>query len=262
VLWIEADALRLEQVLANLLDNAAKYSPPGSTIDVKLWADGRATILAVRDRGPGVPRAERSQMFERFYRGHSASHQSGMGLGLFVSKQIVELHGGVIDAEFPDDGGTQMVVRLPMASPVLAPSIRPDVAGPRAKRILVVEDDPGVRDVLTETLEEEGYEVYPATNGAEGLMKLSEHPVDLVLLDMRTPVLDGWGFARAFRAGPGPHPPVVVISAATDAAQHAKEIDAAAFLAKPFSLEEAVALVRRYVPLPAVPDRSPPGDRT
>jgi excisionase family DNA binding protein len=110
------DPLRLEQVLTNLLDNAVKYSPDGGGIDVRLapCVDDRVVELAVRDRGLGIPADRRDQIFERFYQAHGNGYRSGMGLGLHISREIVELHGGEIRAEFPADGGTRFVVRLPM----------------------------------------------------------------------------------------------------------------------------------------------------
>ena len=112
----QVDPLRLEQVLANLLDNAIKFSPDGSPIEVVLsQPDGAAVELSVRDRGIGIPPEKRDRMFERFCQAHADGPNLGLGLGLYISRQIVELHGGEIGAEFPPDGGTRFVVRLPVA---------------------------------------------------------------------------------------------------------------------------------------------------
>jgi signal transduction histidine kinase len=105
------DPLRLEQVLVNLLDNADKYSPAGAPIDVEMRS-GAAIEIAVRDQGPGVPPEQRERIFERFYQAHTRT-RSGMGLGLYISRQIVELHGGTLTAEFPTEGGSRFVIRLP-----------------------------------------------------------------------------------------------------------------------------------------------------
>ncbi|MCL5256703.1 MAG: MEDS domain-containing protein [Chloroflexi bacterium] len=108
------DPLRLEQVLGNLLDNAIKFSPEGSVIEVEVHAlDEQNARIAVRDRGIGIPPERRADLFSRFYQAHQSGYSGGMGLGLFISKQIVELHGGTIAAEFPEDGGTRFVVELP-----------------------------------------------------------------------------------------------------------------------------------------------------
>jgi PAS domain S-box-containing protein/excisionase family DNA binding protein len=113
----EVDPLRLEQVLTNLLDNAIKYSPEGGGIEVEVsrpLAD--ALAIAIRDHGPGVPPEKRSLIFERFYQAHGNGHKAGLGLGLYVSRQIAELHGGTITAEFPSDGGSRFVVALPLTT--------------------------------------------------------------------------------------------------------------------------------------------------
>jgi signal transduction histidine kinase len=110
------DPLRIEQVLTNLVDNAIKYSPEGGQIDVSLTAEPDMIRLAVRDHGVGIPPEHRAHIFDRFYQAHAGgplTSMAGMGLGLYISREIVELHGGTIDAEFPDDGGTRFVVTLP-----------------------------------------------------------------------------------------------------------------------------------------------------
>ena len=113
----EADPLRLEQVLTNPLDNAIKYSPEGGAIRVALSCPRDGWVeLAVRDWGLGIPAQRRGRIFERFFQAHGDGHRSGLGLGLYVSRQIAELHGGAIRAEFPDDGGTRFVVSLPVAA--------------------------------------------------------------------------------------------------------------------------------------------------
>jgi signal transduction histidine kinase len=108
------DPLRIEQVVTNLLDNAIKFSPGGGTIEVDVSAPDADTVrLAVSDRGIGISPDRRARIFERFYQAHVDDHRSGMGLGLYISRQIVELHRGHIEAEFPPQGGTRFVVTLP-----------------------------------------------------------------------------------------------------------------------------------------------------
>jgi len=119
--WI--DPARLEQVLANLLDNAIKHSPHGEPIAVSLSQPAPGTIeLAVSDRGIGIPIQARDRIFERFFQARSDDATQGLGLGLYVSRQIVELHGGQIRADFPTDGGTRFVVTLPIGIEALAVS--------------------------------------------------------------------------------------------------------------------------------------------
>lgn len=136
-----ADPLRLEQVLTNLLDNAIKYSPAGGPIEVALTRSAEDAVeLSVRDHGLGIPSEKRDRIFERFYQAHRDRHRSGLGLGLFISREIVDLHGGEIRAEFPPDGGVCFVVRLPLrryeasarpgagSAEALVPFAREDVA--------------------------------------------------------------------------------------------------------------------------------------
>lgn len=113
-LWVLGDPLRLEQVVTNLVDNAIKYSPEGGPIEIDLVQPSPGLArLSVRDHGMGIPPERRGHIFDRFYQAHTANHASGMGLGLYISRQIVELHGGEIRAEFPPDGGTRFVVTVP-----------------------------------------------------------------------------------------------------------------------------------------------------
>ena len=110
----DVDPIAIEQVLSNLLDNAIKYSPSGGQIDVEIRDAGdEYAQLMVRDRGIGIPPEKREAIFQRFFQAHASEHRSGLGLGLYISSQIVALHGGEITAEFPPDGGTRFVVRLP-----------------------------------------------------------------------------------------------------------------------------------------------------
>jgi len=119
-LAMRVDPLRIEQVVRNLIDNAIKYSPEGGQIDVVLEEDPDrgSVVFSVRDRGVGVPPEHRAHIFDRFYQAHAGgalTSMAGMGLGLYISRQIVELHGGTIEAEFPDEGGARFVVLLPLS---------------------------------------------------------------------------------------------------------------------------------------------------
>jgi PAS domain S-box-containing protein len=118
-LWVPIDPIRIEQVATNLLDNAIKYSPEGGRIDVALVEHAERVEFIVQDHGLGVPAEHRAHIFDRFYQAHAGgplTSMAGMGLGLYISHQIVELHGGTIIAEFPDEGGTRFVVSLPRAN--------------------------------------------------------------------------------------------------------------------------------------------------
>ena len=112
--------------------------------------------------------------------------------------------------------------------------------------ILVVDDDEMIRDFVGMVLTEEGFEVLTAPDGAAALDLADEHQPSLILLDMRMPGVDGWGFAHEYRQRPGPHAPIVVVTAAVDAAESAAEIAAEGYLAKPFDLDDLLQVVSRY----------------
>src|SRR5688572_28926574 len=108
------DAMRIEQVVGNLLDNAIKFSPDGGRIEVEVSTPHVETIrVAVRDHGIGIPPPRRQDLFTRYYQAQAESHRSGLGLGLYISRCIVEYHGGKISVEFPADVGSRFVVDLP-----------------------------------------------------------------------------------------------------------------------------------------------------
>jgi PAS domain S-box-containing protein len=115
--WARVDALRVEQVITNLLDNAIKYSPEGGPVEIELSrSDAQTVRLAVRDHGIGVPAEHRPHIFDRFYQAHAGRHfagVAGMGLGLYISRRIVEMHGGSIDLQAPASGGSRVIVHLP-----------------------------------------------------------------------------------------------------------------------------------------------------
>lgn len=125
-------------------------------------------------------------------------------------------------------------------------------SGGRSARVLIVDDDKGIREFVRSVLADEGYDVAEATDGQEALERCVHLPPDVILLDMRMPVMNGWEFARTYRERPGPHAPIVIVTAALDVAQDAKEIGADGFLGKPFQLDDLLHLVQQH----AIPPKS------
>jgi len=121
-LMVQVDADRVVQVVIDLLDNAARFSPEGGRIEITLTQDGQSARLAVRDHGAGVPAGQLPHVFERFYQAHADAHLSGLGLGLFVARRVVEAHGGTIALAPATGGGTRVVVTLPALPPEPASS--------------------------------------------------------------------------------------------------------------------------------------------
>jgi two-component system, chemotaxis family, chemotaxis protein CheY len=117
-----------------------------------------------------------------------------------------------------------------------------------AERILIVDDDESIRQIVRICLTDEGYEVYEAPNGQVALSTLRELTPSLILLDLRMPVMDGWEFARAYEKMPGPRAPVVAFVAALNAEQDCADLDAAGILAKPFDLDDLLGAVRKMLP--------------
>jgi CheY-like chemotaxis protein len=120
----------------------------------------------------------------------------------------------------------------------------------RARRVLVVDDDESIRDLVAMALSSEGHHVMTAPHGAAALEAIAASPPDVILLDMKMPVMDGWELARRYREMPGPHAPIVVVTAAADAAGRAAEVAADGHLPKPFDLEDLFRVVDRYAPSP------------
>ena len=116
-----------------------------------------------------------------------------------------------------------------------------------ARPVLVVDDDEDVRDTMEMILADEGFPVTTARNGLEALEIVDTDYPSLILLDMRMPVMDGWEFAHAYQARPGPHAPIVVVTAAADARERAKQIHAVDFLAKPFDFDDLVRIVQQFL---------------
>ena len=114
------------------------------------------------------------------------------------------------------------------------------------RRVLVVDDDESIRDLVEMALSAEGHQVMTAPDGAAALEAIAVSPPDVILLDMKMPVMDGWAFARAYREAPGPHAPIVVVTAAQDAASRAAEVAADGHLPKPFDLDELFRVVAEY----------------
>lgn len=243
-LQVWADHDRLSQILTNLIDNAIKYSPDGGRISVELSTpDQEMARIVVGDTGQGIPAEALPKLFDPFFRvqQHERSHAKGLGLGLAIVKDLVDLHGGTISVQSTLHEGTQFSFTLPRRPREAAPS-RGSNTG---RRLLVVDDDRDICDLLRDRLESEGFQVSIATDGHAALRILEDIPVDGVLLDIALPKLDGFDVLRQLRTTQ-PTLPVVMMTAveALDRAMAALEVGAQGYLLKPFDairLREVVA---------------------
>jgi len=199
---VDADSTRINQVIVNLLTNAAKYTPDGGRIALSLCIEDGHALLAVRDNGIGLPAHALATVFDMFSQLEPALERSrgGLGIGLSLVKGIVELHGGTIAAASAGEGqGSCFTVRLPLAQAGPAAVAAPDVA-PRPARILVVDDNADAAEMLLMVLEQFGCEVRAAHSAAAALLLAEEFAPEVALLDIGLPDMNGYELARRLRA--------------------------------------------------------------
>jgi two-component system CheB/CheR fusion protein len=208
-LKVNVDAVRLEQVVVNLLTNAAKYTPDGGTINLSVAQEGEEAVLLVRDSGIGIQPEQLTQVFGLFSQGTTTLDrgQGGLGIGLALVKYLVEMHGGTVAARSAGTGtGSEFIVRLPLAdssgrsSAMTEPSeAEVAVGGERALRVLVVDDNRDSADLQATLLHHNGYQVEAAYNGADALKAALRFRPDVILLDIGLPEIDGYEVAYRIR---------------------------------------------------------------
>jgi CheY-like chemotaxis protein len=205
-LWLDGDPVRLAQILANLLNNAAKYTDGGGRIEVRGRSEAGQAVLSVRDNGIGMAPEALPRMFEMFSRGNRASgrSQAGLGIGLALSRRLAEMHGGTLEGHSAGPGeGSEFTVRLPLAGAGPVPAT---VAAPAADhrldrvRVLVVDDNEDAGDSLAQILSMLGAEVRVARDGHGALAAFPEFAPRVVLLDIGMPGMNGYDTARALRS--------------------------------------------------------------
>lgn len=204
---VNADPVRLEQIVNNLLSNAIKYTPPGGSIDVLVESQGEEVIFRVRDSGKGIAPDMLTRIFDLFMQGETtlARSEGGMGIGLTLVKRLVELHGGTVRAYSRGRGaGSEFIVRLPLEKRAAEPAERRQPALSSApvvaRKIVVVEDNTDIRDLLRIKLNHLGHEVAVAEDGIKGLeMIVSSRPA-VALIDIGLPGIDGYELAQRVRA--------------------------------------------------------------
>ena len=275
---LHADAERLQQVLANLLLNAVKFTPPGGRVEVTLRPGTENDCeFVVADSGCGIPAALLTEIFEPFRQIEEVTTRAhgGLGLGLAIVKQLVEAHGGTVEAHSDGDGlGATFIVRLPCTAGADEPQEseverrRPDgvVARPPGSlpiggvRVLIVDDEIDTRDLLVAILEREGATVLAACSAAQALGLLSDRgtDVDILVTDVAMPGDDGYDLIRKVRALDDPMrsaiPAIVLTSFARD--QDRQRALAAGFqrhLAKPIVARSLIDSVAELVSRAANP---------
>lgn len=203
-LYVRADATRMAQVVSNLLNNAAKYTPDGGAIELDARSGGHDIVISVRDSGPGIEPQLLPRVFDLFVQGERSLHraQGGLGIGLTVVKSLVEMHGGHVAAR--NDGGAHFTVSLPRATG--APASSPHTGHPvpqrsagNGARVLVVDDNRDAAQTLAQLLKLWGYVTGVCYDGDAALGRAQRDRPDIVILDIGLPGVDGYEVARRLR---------------------------------------------------------------
>lgn len=252
--FVLADVVRVRQILLNLLGNALKFTDSG---EVRLEVDwhGGELVAAVTDSGPGIAPDERESIFEEFQRGSANEHVRGAGLGLNITKRLLELLDGSIELDSTVGKGSTFRVRLP------APRARrkkdPDAARPARMvrrhprkdcRILVAEDDPDIIALVQIILGRANYKVSIAHNGVDAVERAKADLPDLVLMDISMPSLDGLGAVRQMRDA-GLKCPIIALSASLGSADRDVAFEAGfdTYLVKPIAAADLLASIERHL---------------
>lgn len=253
-LFVQADPVRLEQIIWNLLNNSVKFTPRGGRIDVSLEEIGDEIVLTVADNGQGIDASFLPHIFEIFRQADSGTSraQSGMGIGLAVVQQLVELHGGSVYAFSAGVGmGATFTIRLPRSVDTkrrLSPLLDLTIGTLQGMEVLVVDDSEDTTEMVRHLLEIGGASVFAATSGFEALRFARERDFDVVLSDISMPEMDGFEFLRRLRELPGKEDlPAIALTGfgRPEDVQRASDEGFYAHLTKPFDLQTLARLLQK-----------------
>jgi len=294
MLYFDAD--KLEKVMVNLLSNAIKFTPPGGTVAVsagKILAKNPGfphgfMEISVSDTGPGIPEKQLSRIFDRFYQssGTYEHHQKGSGIGLALTKELVKLHHGTIEARNREENGSEFIIRLPMGSEHLAPDeiiepsssqispptrnsisekipelesitetgerkkeIEPEPDTDKTNIILVVEDSADMRDYIRRGLEPD-YTVLEAIDGREGIQKAREIIPDLIISDVMMPKVDGYELCSVLKSDvKTSHIPIIILTAKASEENILQGLETGAddYITKPFNTKILMARIKNLI---------------
>jgi CheY-like chemotaxis protein len=256
-LYVDADATRIAQVIANLLNNAAKYTPPGGRIALVLRREGGDALISVSDTGVGIPQHALDSVFEMFIQVGSENERSqgGLGIGLSLVRELVQLHGGSVVAESAGPGaGSRFTVRLPLAGGEAPSEVPVSAAATEANtvddgtgaRVLVVDDNVDAAVTLSMILDVDGYATQVAHSGLEAVRLAETFRPAVVFLDIGMPGMNGYEAAEAIRRLPGIDQPCLVALTGWGAEHDRARSAAAGFdhhLTKPVELATVQALL-------------------
>ncbi len=203
-LAVDADPVRLEQIICNLIHNASKFSPAGGKIRIRCSASERQALIAISDEGVGFDSAAAENLFELFSQAHSTLERAGggLGIGLTIARRLAELHGGSITARSAGAGkGATFTVCLPLGAGTREHPAQaaPQFTPPPARRIVVIDDNEDIRDTLLLMLTMWGHQVEVAADGDSGLALVLRDRPDVALIDIGLPAMNGYEVARSIR---------------------------------------------------------------
>jgi signal transduction histidine kinase/DNA-binding response OmpR family regulator len=246
------DAQRLQQVMANLLSNAAKFSPAGSKVGVAVSQTQRGALVEVRDQGSGISPDFHDRIFQRFSQGDASDtrQKGGTGLGLAITRELVERMGGHIGFESMPDRGTCFYFELPLWTAATSSPVPLELPAPEAQkpRVLVVEDDADMASLISRKLNRAGYAVDIAETGAQALALAQKTTYAAVTLDLLLPDMDGLQLIDRLRAEQScTRLPIVVISVTSNQTQpHIKAgLTNVEWLTRPIDLSKLLASMER-----------------
>ena len=249
--WVFADETRLEQIVANLLDNACKYTPTGGHVRIETATAGEEASLVVADDGSGIAAELLPRIFDVFAQGERTLEraQGGLGLGLTVVRRLVALHGGSIRVDSPGPGGgATFRVGLPAAPVGQRDTAAPATPSTPRRRIVIVEDNADNRELMQLLLGLKGHSVSAVGDGEAGVAAILGEAPEVAIVDIGLPGIDGYEVARRVRrAAPAQAPLLVAVTGygTPEDRQQALATGFDAFMVKPFDVEAFEALLRQ-----------------
>ena len=247
------DPVRLQQIVSNLLTNAAKYTPPDGVVTITVAVEDNDAVVRVRDTGIGIPSERLDEIFDLFTQvATKGRSQSGLGIGLALTKQLTELHGGSVAALSEGSGkGSEFIVRLPRLPGAAVEGEQAVPPGLAARhRLLIIDDDRDSRDVLAMSLEVDGHRVFAASSGREGLeIALVERPT-AAIVDIGMADIDGYEVARRLRQAMGAEITLIAFSGYGQPEDRRRSLEAGfdAHVVKPATGEEILSVLAGRAP--------------
>ncbi|KAB7666897.1 ATP-binding protein [Bacillus sp. B1-b2] len=241
---ILGDKAKVEQVITNILSNAIKYSPDGGKIEIKLYEDSQQIKLAISDEGLGIPESAMDKLFTKFYRVDNSDRRKigGTGLGLAIVQEIMNAHDGKVIVESEYGKGSTFILVFPAAKVVSANIMENDQQMEQRQhyKVLVVEDDVSLGELIVHELQDNGFQVTYFQNGQEAIKYLAENPPDAVVLDimLQDDQLDGWEIMKKLKESEQLKYIPVIVSTALDEKEKGISLGAMDYLVKPYPPSE------------------------